>query len=255
MIFPKTTAEQAIEKAEHLNELAKKVQIDSLNLSFALGHCTRTTTQESIADTLKQADDEMYKHKLFESPSLRSKTINTIITTLHEKNKREEQHSLRVSALCEAMGKSLNLPEKDIKELKTVGLLHDIGKIAIDEKILNKPGKLTEEERCSIQRHPEIGYRILCTVSHMSEMADYVLAHHERWDGRGYPCGLKGEEIPLQSRIIAIADTYDAMVSERSYRSPLTKEQAIEELRVNAGTQFDETLIPIFIEKVLKDFN
>ena len=193
----------------------------------------------------------MYKKKLFESPSMRGKTINAIISTLHEKNKREEQHSHRVSALCKSMGKAIGLPEGEIEELKTVGLLHDIGKIAIEENILNKPGKLTDDEWEEIKRHPEIGYRILSTVNDMSEMAEYVLAHHERWDGRGYPKGLKGEEIPFQSRIIAIADAYDAMTSERSYRSALSEEIAIEELQKNAGIQFDPELIRIFIEKVL----
>lgn len=182
---------------------------------------------------------------------MRGKTVSAIITTLHEKNKREEQHSHRVSTLCENMGKVLGLPEDEIKELKTVGLLHDIGKIAIEENILNKPGRLTVEERQEIEKHPEIGYRILNTVNDMAEMAEYVLAHHERWDGRGYPKGLKGEEIPLQSRIITIADSYDAMISERSYRSALPEEVAIKELKVNAGIQFDPKLISIFIEKVL----
>jgi HD-GYP domain-containing protein (c-di-GMP phosphodiesterase class II) len=149
------------------------------------------------------------------------------------------------------MGKAIGLNEVEINELKTVGLLHDIGKIAIDEKILNKPGKLNKNERNEIERHPEIGYRILSTVNDMSEMADYVLAHHEKWDGSGYPRGLKGEEIPLQSRIIAIADAYDAMTSARSYRSALSEEIAVSELLKYAGTQFDAELIMIFVEKVL----
>ena len=131
------------------------------------------------------------------------------------------------------------------------GLLHDIGKIAIDENILNKPGKLTDEEWEEVKRHPEIGYRILSTVNDMSEMAGYVLAHHEKWNGTGYPKGLKGEEIPLQSRIITIADSYDAMTSERSYRNALSEEDAIEELKVNAGIQFDPELVKVFVEKVL----
>ena len=160
-------------------------------------------------------------------------------------------YSHRVSALCQSIGQTIGLPEEEIQELKTVGLLHDIGKIAIDENILNKPGKLTEDEWNEIKRHPEVGYRILSTVNHMSEMAEFVLAHHERWDGNGYPKGLEKEQIPLQSRIIAIADAYDAMTSERSYGSALPKEIAIQELQNNAGTQFDPELVIVFIEKVL----
>lgn len=147
--------------------------------------------------------------------------------------------------------KELNLAEGKIEELKTVGLLHDIGKTALDEKFLNKPGKLTEDEWKEIKRHPEIGYRMLSTVNEMADLANYVLYHHERWDGHGYPKGLKGDEIPFVSRIISIADTYDAMTSDRSYRSALPKEVVIAELQKNSGTQFDPELVRVFIEKVL----
>jgi len=160
-------------------------------------------------------------------------------------------HSRRVSQLCEQMGEALGLNEDKVKELKAVGLLHDIGKIAIDEAILNKNGTLNEEEWVEVRKHPEIGYRILSTVNNMSEMAEFVLSHHERWDGKGYPQGLSGEQIPLESRIIGIADAYDAMVSERSYKKSLTKEEAIKELTENAGTQFNAECVRVFIEKVL----
>ncbi len=151
--------------------------------------------------------------------------------------------------LCQDMGHALGLTESETEELKTIGLLHDIGKIAIEENILNKSEELTEDEWQEIKRHSEIGYRILNTVNDMLEISEYVLYHHERWDGKGYPKGLKGEEIPLQSRIITIIDAYDAMTSQRSYRSALSEESAIEELKINAGTQFDPDLIRIFIEK------
>ena len=130
-------------------------------------------------------------------------------------------------------------------------MLHDIGKIALDENLLNKPGKLTEDEWKEIKRHPEIGYRILSTVNDMADMASYVLYHHDRWDGQGYPKGLKGDEIPFMSRIITIADAYDAMTSDRSYRSALPKEVVIAELQKNSGIQFDPELIRVFIEEVL----
>lgn len=151
------------------------------------------------------------------------------------------------------MGTALGLQEDEIKELRTVGMLHDIGKVAIEEGILNKNGKLVEKEWEEIKKHPEIGYRILSTVNELSEMADYVLAHHERWDGNGYPKGLKENEIPVQSRIIAIADAYDAMISERSYRHALPREYAISELVKGAGTQFCREYVYIFIDKVVYD--
>lgn len=149
------------------------------------------------------------------------------------------------------MGTVLGLPEDEVRELKTVGLLHDIGKVAIEERILNKKEKLTFDEMEEIRKHPEIGYRILSTSNELSEMAEFVLAHHERWDGHGYPKGLKGEEIPKQSLIIAIADAYDAMISERSYRKALSKEYAVGELIKGAGTQFSSEYVKIFVEKVV----
>jgi len=193
----------------------------------------------------------MYKNKVIENETIRGNTINTIINTLHEKNPREEQHSQRVSEICQKIGRALGFSEIKVSKLKVVGLLHDIGKIAIEEGILNKPGKLIEQERDEIRRHPDIGYRILGTSYEMLELADCILAHHERWDGTGYPKGLKGEAIPKVARIIALADSYDAMTSERTYRNALSEDEVLAEIRNNAGTQFDPEITRIFVEKVL----
>ena len=137
-------------------------------------------------------------------------------------------------------------------EIFVSALLHDIGKIGIEENILNKPGKLTEEEMTQMKKHPEIGYRILSSVNDMAEMANYVLAHHERIDGKGYPKGLKGMEIPLQARIIAIADAYDAMTSHRSYRTAMSEKEAIAELLKSAGAQLDSYLVDVFVNRVIR---
>lgn len=251
ILLPKTDIRETERIVKRVKDLALNEKIGSIDISVSFGWETKNNEEEKIEDILKKAEDYMYKKKLFESPSMRGKTINAIIKAFHEKNKREEQHSHRVSILCESIGQALSLPEGKIEELKTVGLLHDIGKIAIEESILNKPGKLTVDEWEEVKRHPEKGYRILSTVNDMSEMAEYVLCHHERWDGSGYPKCLKDEEIPLQSRIIAVADAYDAMTSERSYRSALPETIAIEELQKNAGLQFDPEVVKVFIEKVL----
>jgi len=251
ILLPKTDAFETQQIIKRISSLSLIEKAGSIDISIFFGYETKNTEEEIIEEIFKKAEDHMYKKKLFESPSMRGKTINAIIRTLHEKNKREEEHSHRVSELCKSMGESIRMTEYEIQELKTVGLLHDIGKIAIDENILNKPGKLSEEEWEEIRRHPEIGYRILSTVNDMSQMAEYVLAHHERWDGKGYPKGLKGEEIPFVSRIIAIVDSYDAMTSERSYRGALPEKFVIAELQKNAGIQFDSELVNIFVEKVL----
>ncbi|MEY8546454.1 HD domain-containing phosphohydrolase [Clostridium sporogenes] len=251
ILLPKTDIYETEQIVKNINALALKETVSAVNISISFGYGTKKKEGEKIEEILKKAEDYMYKKKLFESPSMRGKTIGAIINTLHEKNKREEEHSHRVSMLCQDMGHALGLTESATEELKTIGLLHDIGKIAIEENILNKREELTEDEWQEIKRHPEIGYRILNTVNDMLEIAEYVLYHHERWDGKGYPKGLKGEEIPLQSRIITIVDAYDAMTSQRSYRNALQEETAIEELKINSGTQFDPELVRIFIEKVL----
>lgn len=251
ILLPKTDTDKAEQIIKSINKLARKEKVQNLDISISFGYETKKYEEEEIQEVFRKSEDYMYKRKLFESSCMRGKTVKTIINTLNEKNKREEQHSFRVSQLCERMGESLGLTERKIHELKIAGLLHDIGKIAIEENILNKPGKLTNDEFKEIKRHPEIGYRILSTVNEMSEIAEYVLLHHEMWNGTGYPKGLKGENIPIESRIIAIADAYDAMTSERSYRNALPEEFAIGELQRNSGIQFDSQLVNVFIEKVL----
>lgn len=253
IISPNTDSFEAKQLVNGIREIVAGETVRLINLSISFGYETKTNRKEQVFEILKKAEDYMYRRKLYESPSMRGKMIQAIITTLHEKNSREEQHSQRVSELCQSMGKALHLSDDMIEELHTVGLLHDIGKIAVKESILNKSGKLTKDEWEEVKKHPEIGYRILSTVNELSEMAEYVLAHHERWDGNGYPKGLKGEEIPIQSRIIGIADSYDAMISKRSYRNALTKEAAIQELVSNAGTQFNADYVKLFIEKVLNE--
>ncbi len=251
ILLPKTDSYEAERIVKRIKTMNLNEKVGSIEISISFGYETKNSMEEMNQEIFKKAEDYMFKEKLIGSQSMRGKTIKTIVTTLHEKNKREEQHSHRVSELCKSMGEALSLTEGKIEELKTVGLIHDIGKIAIDENILNKQGKLTEDEWKEIKRHPEIGYRILSTVKEMFDLANYALYHHERWNGMGYPKGLKGDEIPFVSRIITIADAYDAMTSERSYRSALPEKVVIEEMQKNAGIQFDPELVSVFIEKVL----
>jgi putative nucleotidyltransferase with HDIG domain len=194
----------------------------------------------------------MYKNKIMQNIDQKGNVINTIINTLHEKNQREEMHSKRVSEYCVKLATAMGYADNDISKIKIAGMLHDIGKIALEEGILNKQTVLTEIEREDIKRHPEIGYRIIGSSYEMIDIAEYTLSHHERWDGKGYPKGLAGTEIPKISRIIGIADAYDAMTSERTYKKVLNRDEAILEIEKNRGTQFDPEIAKIFIEKVLK---
>ncbi|EKQ56605.1 MULTISPECIES: HD domain-containing phosphohydrolase [unclassified Clostridium] len=251
ILLSNTDASETEQIIKKINNIAKQEKVQNIDISISFGYETKRNMNEDIKEVFKKAEDYMYKRKLFESSCMRGKTVNTIMNTLNEKNEREEQHSVRVSDLCKSMGENLGFSEKNVYDLKTAGLLHDIGKIALDENILNKPGKLSDDEFEEIKRHPEIGYRILNTVNEMSEIAEYVLLHHEMWNGDGYPKGLKGENIPIESRIIAIVEAYDAMTSERSYHNAITEKYAAEELQRNAGIQFDPELVNVFINKVL----
>lgn len=251
ILLPNTTAYETEQILQRIKEIAAKEKIDSVDLSISFGYEIKYHQHEETQDIFKIAEDHMYRNKLTESPSMRRKVINALISTLHNRSQQEKNHAHKVSELCKRMGKALNLSIAEIEELKTVGLLHDIGKIAIEEGLFNKSGALTDAEREEIKRHSEIGYRILSTVNNMSKMADYVLSHHEHWDGTGYPKGLKGDNIPLQSRILHIAEAYDDMTDIRIYHRPLSVTEAIEELQKNAGLQFDPGLVRIFIEKVL----
>lgn len=251
ILLPGTEAEEAEAVIKRIEASYADESVNAVNLSISFGYDTKTYESEDIMQVLKNAEDNMYQHKLIENKGLRSNIIDTIINTLHEKNAREERHSKRVSEVCQKIGKKMKLSDSEVKKLKVAGLLHDIGKIAIEENILNKPGKLTDQEYAEIKRHPDIGYRILSSSFDMADLAESAWLHHERWDGKGYPKGLLGEEIPLRARIISLADCYDAMSSGRPYKSAMSEDEIIREIKTGAGTQFDPELSRIFVEKVL----
>lgn len=251
VILPKTDSEAVGIMAKRISARLFKEKVNSLPVSISFGWDTKKESEQDIEAVLKKAEDHLYKHKLTESASMHSHSIEMIMQTLNEKVDGNEEHAKRVSVWCFLMGSALKLDRGIISDLSTAGLMHDIGNIAIDARILNKPGLLTNAEWSEIKKHPEIGFRVLSSVNELAPLAEVILAHHERWDGTGYPKGLKGEEIPLKARILSVADAYDAMTSERPYRKAKSKDVAIEEIRKHAGTQFDPVIAKLFIEKVL----
>lgn len=209
----------------------------------------KTCNEDSI---IKVAEDNTYRYILLPDESLHSSIISSIKTILLEKSQETEEHAQRLVELSKTIGKKMNLTDEQLDELELLSVLHDIGKIGVNDSILNKPGKLTEEEWVEMKKHPENGYRIAMSTPELVSIANYILCHHERWDGKGYPQGLKGPNIPLFSRILAIVDAYDAMTQDRLYRKAITKETAIAEIKRNAGTQFDPEIAEIFIEAFYK---
>ena len=177
---------------------------------------------------------------------LEDRVINALMHVLYQKSPREEGHSRRVSKICFAIGEQMGLEHEQKIELAKVGLLHDLGKISIPSDILNKARPLLPWEWKEIHAHPVNGHRFLSAVVGMAEIAEATLAHHERMDGSGYPYGLRGGQIPLMARIVAVADAYDAMVSARPYRQAYSHEQAMQELMRGAGKQFDARVVEAF---------
>ncbi|MDZ4195757.1 MAG: HD domain-containing protein, partial [Candidatus Izemoplasmatales bacterium] len=238
------------------NEVIEQVstqKILDIPISLSFGIAIKSNETESINDLIIKAENDMYSKKVLHNESSRNQVITALFDSLKEKYKEERVHSDRVSRYCFSMGEILKLTKNDVLELEIAGRMHDIGKITIPDSILKNPGKLSEVEWDIMKSHTTNGYQIMRSADKYSKLADYALTHHERWDGKGYPKGLKEEEIPLFSRIICICDSFEAMTSDRPYRKALPVKDAVEELLRCSGSQFDPYLVELFVKKVIAD--
>ncbi|MFZ2330687.1 MAG: HD domain-containing phosphohydrolase [Atribacterota bacterium] len=247
IFFPQTTEDAVQEIARRIHKSCTEKCKDIVPGTLSIGYATKHNSDENISEVIKKAEEMMYSHKLLESQNIHSQIISSLQTTLHEKDIETIEHVQRIVEISVKVGEKLGLAQQDMDNLNQLARLYDIGKIAVDEHILKKSDKLTPEEMSEIKKHSEAGYRIAKSNHTVSDIAEYILYHHEHWDGKGYPHGLKGKEIPLLSRILAIADAYDAMTHDRPYKKAVSKEEAIEELKRGSGKQFDPKLIPLFI--------
>jgi len=182
-------------------------------------------------------------------------TLEALTASIDAKDRYTCGHSQRVAHLTRQLAASLGHDEADLKRMHIAGLVHDVGKIGVPESVLLKPGRLTDEEFGWIRLHPEMGYRILKDIPQLNDVLPGVLHHHERWDGKGYPHNLAGEDIPLIARLIALADSFDAMSSSRTYRKAMSRSTVLEEIRNNAGTQFDPSLVPAFVSLDFSEYD
>jgi HD-GYP domain-containing protein (c-di-GMP phosphodiesterase class II) len=188
------------------------------------------------------------RQKLVRQHRLYNPMLTAIKAILHEKSLSTQEHSERMAGLACSLGRYLGLSDNQVQDLELLAIVHDIGKLFIDDRILQKPGKLTAEEWAQIKKHPEVGCSIAQETPAIRHLADSILYHHERWDGSGYPNGLSFGEIPVLARILAVIDAYDAMTNDRAYRKALSMTDAIAEIRVNAGSQFDPLIADAFLQ-------
>lgn len=240
-----------VDKVRELRRKVAQVRIEGVQLSLSLGFAVEEGDMVIIDNLYKAAENAMYREKMYQVPSNRTAIIDTIIATLNQKDAYSELHSKRVAMVSLKIGDLMGLDDETISRVKTAGILHDIGKIVVPSSILMKEGKLTNSEYDEIKKHSEIGFRILSSVSSLKYIAEIVFCHHERMDGRGYPRGLMGDKIPLESRIISVADAIDAMLTDRLYRLKLSKEACYQELLDNRGSQF----CPKVVDVVIKNFD
>jgi diguanylate cyclase (GGDEF)-like protein/PAS domain S-box-containing protein len=255
ILLPQTGIQEAKELAKRINTALSHEHLEAGQVSISSGWGVKTTVDEEIAEVFKAAENKMYQYKISERNSTRNEAIKFIMKTLYEKLPREQDHSERVSKISGLIGTAMGMTKEEINELRTAGALHDIGKIAIGNEILDKVDELSDFEWLEIRRHPEISFSILSSLNDYAPLANIILVHHERYDGKGYPKGLVGEQIPLPARIIAIADAFDAMTYGRPYKEPMTAEAAIQEIVNGKATQFDPEIADIFLQIMSENNN
>jgi len=252
ILLPQTKKEDAEEIVSRIKNVFAMTDEQEIPISLSVGHATKEKTDQDIQEVAIAAEDNMYRHKLIERKSVYSSITSSLERTLYEKSLETSEHAERLKELSKDMGESILLPHNKIEELSLLSTLHDIGKIAISEEIIKNGRKLTKKEWVLIKKHPGIGYNICASNPQLAHIAEGVLGHHEWWNGDGYPQGLKGDNIPITSRIISIVDAYDVMVSGRAYKKAVTVKEAIKELKRCSGTQFDPNLVDIFINIIKK---
>lgn len=247
IMLPQTMLREAQDVCKRIIHYCSKTDAEGLPISIALGVAFKNSTEKSLAEVLKDAENSMYTHKLAEYQSARSAVLKHLFKTLTENRFEAETHIERMQNMARKIGEKVGLPDTELSRLAALVSLHDIGKINIPGEIIAKRGELSAKEKEIIQKHPEIGCRIARATEVYAHIAEDILAHHEHWDGSGYPWGLKEEEIPVLARIVNLADAYEVMTGGRPYREAISPADALAELKRCAGTQFDPALVKIFV--------
>jgi len=248
ILLPKTSKKMAHKVYRRIQQDCEKTGEDELPVSLEAGIATKNEIEEDIDGVLTKADDNMLQNKLTSSRSAKNKIIESLLNALGAKSDETKEHTQRMTKLARDLGEKEGLAPSELDKLALLAYLHDIGKTSIPEEILTKTGDLTDEEWKIMKNHPQRGYKIALASEEFAAVAKDILAHHKRWDGDGYPRGLKGEGIPYLARIITIVDAYDVMTSGRPYQQAVSKGEALTEVNKCAGSQFDPELAEKFVE-------
>ncbi|MGM0421447.1 MAG: HD domain-containing phosphohydrolase [Bacillota bacterium] len=247
LFLPGTERKDAEELRHLIRQRLEDEPVAGIPVSLGMGIAVKTSREQDIFSVLQQAEKRMQDNKLTDAASSKNKLVRNLVSTLETKSHETADHANRMIRFALKLGRELGLTEEQLNHLSLVAVLHDIGKVMIPEDILTKSTKLDEKEWEIIKEHPERGYRIAAATEEFAPVAHYILHHHERWDGKGYPKQLKGKDIPLLVRIISIVDAYDVMTNGRPYKQPLNRSEALEELKRCSGSQFDPQLVEVFI--------
>ena len=252
IILPKTTSEKANEICRRIHERCEEAQHDFIQLSIALGAATKSTLETEMHELIKEAENRMYRNKLENNKNNKGYMISFLEEMMYKKTEETREHADRIRRMGIRLAEQTK-ERTDFIDFSLLGTFHDVGTIAIKDTILSKKERLTAEDWEEIRKHPDTGYRIAESIHEISHIADYILAHHEHWDGNGYPQGLKGEEIPKAARMLAIIDAYDVMTHPKDYKAPMSHNDAIAEIRRCAGTQFDPELVDLFVSFIKEE--
>ena len=254
IVMPGTNADQAVEIMKQIKGMCREHKDDNVPLDISLGTAAKERPGQDLENAIETADNMLYRNKLAESRLIRKSISDCLTSILLDKNIETEEHVVRMKEMAYLVARHMGLSPKEREDLAMVAFMHDIGKISIPDHILNKPGKLTPEEWEIMKKHSAIGYRITMSSDEFAHISQSVLSHHERWDGKGYPQGLKGNDIPLPARITSVIDAYDAMTHTRVYRKAISIEDALAEIERYSGTQFDPGITRLFIQIIRESY-
>lgn len=254
ILLPQTEKKDAQKLSERIKDNFSKEKIKSIQGNVSLGVATKYELEENIEVIIASAEDNMYMKKTLNRGKKKEDAFNIILDKLYGEYPEEAEHARKTSEICKKIARKMKLSEAEINKVSKAAYLHDIGKVALDKEVASKNEYVIDDTYKEMKMHPVVGYRILNAFDHTIDLANIVMGHHERWDGTGYPQGLKGKETPKLSRIIAVGERFDDMTTDKDYRQAISIDDALDEMKRNVGTHYDPEVVEA-LEKVIAEEN